>query len=175
MTKTTIATEIRRAGAADAATVARLGADTFAAAFGHMYPKEDLAAFLAEVHVEDKVAAEIADPDIGLWLAERGGRAAGYAVAGPCGLPHPEASPDEGELKRIYVEPGLQGEGVGRALIETALAWLERDGPRRLWISVWSGNHGAQRFYERQGFAKVGDYQFRVGATLDEEFILSRG
>jgi ribosomal protein S18 acetylase RimI-like enzyme len=175
MTKTTIGTEIRRAGAADAATVARLGAQTFDAAFGHLYPQEELATFLAEVHDEDKVAAEIADADTAVWLAERGERAVGYAVAGPCALPHPEARPDQGELKRIYVEPGLQGEGVGQALFDTAMAWLERDGPRRLWISVFSDNHGAQRFYQRQGFAKVGEYKFRVGASLDKEFILRRG
>jgi ribosomal protein S18 acetylase RimI-like enzyme len=170
-----IKTEIRRAGAADAATVADMGARTFAAAFGHLYPSADLSAFLAEVHDQDKVAGEIADPETAVWLAERGGRAVGYAVAGACGLPHPEATPTCGELKRIYVEPGLQGEGVGQALFDAAMAWLEQDGPRRLWISVWSENHGAQRFYERQGFRKVGECQFPVGASRDHEFIFSRG
>ncbi len=168
-------TEIRRAEAADAAVVAALGARTFAAAFGHLYPAEDLAAFLAEVHDPDKVAGEIADPAVAVWLAERDGRAIGYALAGPCGLPHAEVTSGSGELKRIYVEPGLQGEGVGQALFDAAIAWLERAGPRRLWIGVWSENHGALRFYKRQGFRKVGEYDFRVGASLDHEFILSRG
>ena len=170
-----IKTEIRRAETADAAAVAELGARTFAAAFGHLYPLEDLSAFLAETHTEDKVAAEIADPGNAVWIAERDGRAVGYALAGPCGLPHPEATAAGGELKRIYVEPGLQGGGLGQALFNAAMAWLERDGPRRLWIGVWSENRGAQRFYERQGFARVGEYQFRVGASLDQEFIFSRG
>jgi len=64
---------------------------------------------------------------------------------------------------------------LGGRLMETALAWLERDGPRRLWIGVWSGNLGAQRLYERAGFRKVGEYGFRVGGSTDHEFILSRG
>ena len=40
--------------------------------------------------------------------------------------------------------------------LRTALGWLERDGPRTLWIGVWSENYGAQRFYARHGFEIVG-------------------
>ena len=54
------------------------------------------------------------------------------------------------------------------------MEWLERDGPRTLWIGVWSENHGAQRFYTRHGFARVGEYQFPVGRVRDHEFILRR-
>jgi RimJ/RimL family protein N-acetyltransferase len=39
---------------------------------------------------------------------------------------------------------------------------------------VWSENHGAQRFYAREGFEKVGEYGFKVGRTVDHEFILRR-
>ncbi len=54
------------------------------------------------------------------------------------------------------------------------MAWLTRDGPRDIWIGVWSENYGAQRFYERHGFSKVGEYGFEVGRTVDREFILRR-
>jgi ribosomal protein S18 acetylase RimI-like enzyme len=171
MTKTTI----RRAAASDAPAVAALGARTFTDTFAHLYPPEDLAAFLAEAHAPAKVAAEIADPGMGVWLAERDGEAVAYAVAGPCHLPHPEVTPACGELKRIYVDKAAQGEGLGAQLMEIALAWLEREGPRRLWIGVWSGNLGAQRLYERAGFRKVGEYGFQVGGSTDHEFILARG
>jgi len=39
---------------------------------------------------------------------------------------------------------------------------------------VWSENFGAQRFYARYGFEKVGTYEFPVGQTRDLEFILRR-
>lgn len=171
MTKTTI----RRAGPADAEVMATLGAATFSAAFGHLYPPGDLADFTRATHEVDKVAAELADPAMAGWLAELEGEAVGYALAGPCALPHPDVTPACGELKRIYVSAKGQGEGLGTRLMETALKWLERDGPRRLWIGVWSQNLGAQRLYERAGFAKVGEYEFKVGATRDREFILRRG
>ena len=46
-------------------------------------------------------------------------------------------------------------------------------GADEMQLSVWSGNHGAQRFYARYGFEKVADVHFWVGAHRDDEFLLS--
>ena len=59
--------------------------------------------------------------------------------------------------------------------MELALEWLERDGPRPLWIGVWSGNLKAQRFYARYGFERFGEHTFPVGGWLDQEVALRRG
>jgi GNAT superfamily N-acetyltransferase len=118
--------------------------------------------------------ADLAHPDKALWLVEDGGVAIGYALAGPCDLPHPEVTNRCLELKRIYFVAGRQGGGLGGRLFDEVMAWMERDGPRDLWIGVWSENFGAQRFYGRRGFEKVGEYGFRVGRTVDHEFILRR-
>ena len=165
---------IRRAVPGDAAALARIGADTFTLTFGHLYPPEDLAHFLGESHSEAAYARLLGDDRYGLWLLENASRAVGFAVAGPCGLPHPEVAPEDGELKRLYLLPEAQNGGWGGRLFDEAIAWLERDGPRRLWISVWSENHGAQRFYARRGFAKVAEYQFPVGRMRDIEYMFRR-
>jgi ribosomal protein S18 acetylase RimI-like enzyme len=170
---TTIA--IRRADPDDAGTLAVLGARTFADTFGHLYPPQDLAAFLEQHHNRLAVCETLSDPRMASWLAEDGGHAIGYALAGPCGLPHPEVTAQCGELKRIYLLADRQGGGVGRRLMDVALRWLEAQGRHRIWIGVWSQNLGAQRLYERAGFSKVGEYAFAVGATRDHEFILRRG
>jgi GNAT superfamily N-acetyltransferase len=165
--------EIRRAGPADAERLAKLGAETFSDTFAHLYPPRDLAEFLAEAHAPERYAAWAVDPAYGLWIAERDGEDVGYALAGPCHLPHPEVTPGCGELWRIYVRRQAQGSGLGARLLAQSLDWLAAPG-RRLWIGVWSGNHGAQRLYARHGFEKVGEYEFPVGRTRDQEFILSR-
>ena len=165
---------IRRAGPADAQTLAELGARTFADTFAHLYHAEDLAAFLAQAYSLEGARADLADPARAAWLVEDGGRAIGYALAGPCGLPHEAVTPGCGELKRIYFLKDRQGGGLGRRLFGEVMGWLQADGPRSVWIGVWSENHGARRFYERQGFEKVGEYGFRVGRTVDREFILHR-
>lgn len=166
---------IRRAEIADTDMLSALSAETFSLTFAHLYPPADLAAFLEESYAPKRTRAHLADPASAAWLVEVDGVAVGYALVGPCGLPHPDVTPACGELKRIYLLPQWQGGGRGSRLLKSALEWLEAETSGPLWIGVWSENHGARALYERQGFAKVGEYGFRVGATLDHEYILRRG
>lgn len=165
---------IRRAGSADAEVLAALGARTFNDTFGHLYAPADLKAFLTEAYGLERTRADLADPAKASWLVEARGEAIGYALAGPCNLPHPQVTAACGELKRIYFLKSAQGGGLGARLFAETIGWLQSDGPRTVWIGVWSENHGAQRFYARHGFEKAGEYGFRVGATIDREFILRR-
>lgn len=165
---------IRRAGPHDVETLVQLGRETFTETFGQLYPPDDLADFLATAHSPERVRRDLQDADSAIWLVEADGRAVGYALAGPCELPHPEASPAAGELKRIYLRSGWRNGGVGRRLFAAAMDWLARSGRDDIWIGVWSENFGAQRFYERFGFVKVGEYLFPVGRVRDREFILRR-
>lgn len=167
-------TVIRRGTVADAETLSALAAQTFTETFGHLYPPEDLQAFVLDNYAVEKQVRILAHPDYAVWLLEHDGVAVGHAAAGPCGLPHAEVAPGDGELKRLYVLGKFQNGGWGGRLFETALQWLLRDGPRTLWIGVWSENHGAQRFYGRHGFEYAGDYHFVVGNTRDHEFVLRR-
>ncbi|HEX4182091.1 MAG TPA: GNAT family N-acetyltransferase [Caulobacteraceae bacterium] len=166
--------KLRVAHTEDAEILTSLGRRTFSATFGHLYPPEDLQTFLDEAHTPALYRAWAADPAYGLWVCEADGEVIGYALAGPNTLPHPNAEPGDGELKRIYVAAEAQGLGAGSGLLAVALDWLERL-QRPLWIGVWSENHGAQRLYARQGFVKAGEYEFPVGRSRDHEFIMRRG
>jgi len=164
---------IRRARPCDAEALAAIGARTFTETFAHLYPPADLETFLAEAYDVARTRADLDDPRKAAWLVEADGQVIGYAQVGPCGLPHPEVTDTCGELKRFYFLRDWQNRGMGGRLFAEAMAWLEANFGD-LWIGVWSENHGAQRFYARQGFEKVGEYGFRVGGTVDHEFILRR-
>ncbi|MFL5295728.1 MAG: GNAT family N-acetyltransferase [Phenylobacterium sp.] len=165
---------IRRAGPNDAEALADIGVATFIETFGHQYPTADLERYLAEAYGVERTRAGLADPATASWLVEAGGEVVGYATAGPCALPHPEVTPACGELKRIYLAKAWQGRGLAERLYGETAAWLERDGPRAIWLGVWSENHKALRFYARLGFVQVGGYKFHVGHTIDDEYILRR-
>lgn len=165
---------IRLATPDDAAALSEIGARTFVETFGRLYPAGDLARFLAEAYGPQRTQADLADPEQAAWLVEAAGEIVGYAQAGPCRLPHAEVTAGCGELKRFYFLKPWQNQGLGRRLFGEVIGWLLRRGPRDVWIGVWSENHGAQRFYARHGFGKVGEYGFAVGETIDREFILRR-
>jgi diamine N-acetyltransferase len=165
---------IRRATVEDASTLSALACRTFTETFGHLYPPQDLAQFLAEAYDVDRQRVILSHPDYAVFLAEEAGEAIGHSAAGPCGLPHEDVAAGDGELKRLYLVATHQNGGRGSRLFEATMQWLLRDGPRTLWLGVWSENLGAQRFYARHGFTQVGTYEFPVGNTRDLEFILRR-
>lgn len=165
---------IRLAGPADAEALSAIGTATFTETFAHLYPPKDLQVFLGEAYGLERTRADLAHPQKASWLVEDGGEVVGYATAGLCELPHPDVGPRAFELKRFYMLKGRQNGGVGGRLWTVVLDWMLAQDPEDLWIGVWSENHGAQRFYARHGFEKVGEYGFRVGETVDHEFILRR-
>lgn len=162
----------RPATPADAPALAKLGADTFVAAFGHLYKPEDLAAFLAEAHNVPAVAAEITGDECTHRLVEDHG-----ALVAFCKLRYPTKfieysdARDPIELGQLYALPGYTGTGVGTTLMEWALGTARKGGHDAILLSVYAENFGAQRFYQRHGFAKIADITFRVGEHLDPEFL----
>jgi GNAT superfamily N-acetyltransferase len=55
-------------------------------------------------------------------------------------------------IRHAYVLPGLQGRGIGSALLER----LTGDATRPLLVGTWAAAEWAIRFYERHGFEPVG-------------------
>jgi ribosomal protein S18 acetylase RimI-like enzyme len=158
----------------DAAALAGLGRTSFCAAFEHLYDPADLNAFLAEVYTPAAVAGEIADPAIMHQLAVD---PASGALTGYIKLKYPGGYPGHSDalrpltLGQLYTAPARTGEGIGAALMDWALAKARALGADAVQLSVWSENYGAQRFYQRYGFAKIADIDFYVGNTRDDEFL----
>ena len=170
---------IRPAVDADAAALGVLGRqtflDTFVDGFGIPYPADDLAAFLDASFSPEAIRVKLQEPGAAWWVAERDGELLAFANTGPNTLPHPDARPGHAELRRLYVSKAAQGLGLGTKLLAVALKWMEANTDGPLWIGVWSGNLKAQKLYATYGFAKAGEYQYPVGAWMDDEFILRRG
>ncbi len=160
----------RKATRADAEALAAFAARTFTETFGHLYPPEDLAAFLAAKYGADIQAREIADPETMYTLALRDGVTVGYCQLGAYELPIAcDGAPLE--IHRLYVDSSVKGAGVARALMDDALAQARSRGATSLWLSVWENNARAQAFYNRYGFEHMGEHKFMVGKTADRDFI----
>jgi diamine N-acetyltransferase len=169
---------LRRATVDDAAALAQITISTFTQTFGHLYPPEDLQAFLDQCTL-DHCRGKLADQSGAIWFAvvnDNSGKevVAGFVSAGPCRLPVDQLEATAGEVKQLYLDAAYQNLKIGTRLMDAALTWLAAQQLSPLYLGVWSENFGAQRFYARYGFNKVGEYGFPVGNTVDLEFILKR-
>ena len=162
----------RDATTADAATMADLGGRSFTETFGHLYTPENLAAFL-EKHSESSWRGELGDPRIAVRLAEEGGATVGFAKIGPPGLPI-ETAAGAIELFQFYVLKPWQGAGIAPVLMDWVLDAARGRGAADIYLSVFTENIRAQRFYARYGFAEVARHAFMVGTHADEDIIMRR-
>ena len=160
----------------DAEPLAKLGRETFCAAFEHLYKPSDLNAFLTEVYTPDVVAEEIAGPEYTHRLATDIADDAEVLI-GFCKMRAPSWYTEHSDaatpiaLGQLYTDPARTGEGIGAALMDWALAEARERGHDAVQLSVYSENYGAQRFYARYGFTKIADIDFMVGNHRDDEFL----
>lgn len=166
--------EFRTPRADEAEPLARLGRETFIETFGHQYRPEDLRAFLNEQYAQEAIASEIADPQITLRVLAGGGGLIGFIKLGPLKLPVTNPPKNSHEIRQLYLRQDFTGRGLGERFLTWALAHLEKQHIARLYLSVFSENHGALRFYRRFGFQKCGEYLYPVGQQQDLEFIFFR-
>ena len=184
---------LRRATPEDAEALSVLASTCYIQTFGQLYSSADLDRFIHEAYSPEVLRVELADPARPTWLfflekseadatvpgstdarTASEGKLIGYVTVCPAHLPHPEVKEGDGEVQRLYLLREYQGGGRGSMMLRHAIDYLLADGPRPLWIGVFSENLGAQRLYGRHGFKLVGEYKFMVGDHADREFILRR-
>jgi len=98
-------------------------------------------------------------------VAERRGVVAGYVVA--------HSAADEGEILNLGVAAAHRRHGIGRELVERALAELTARGVRTVYLEVRASNAAARRLYEALGFAEVGRRSRYYRRPVEDAVVLS--
>jgi diamine N-acetyltransferase len=155
---------------ADAEAVDCVFRKSFCDTFAHLYRAEDLEAFLAKFTLE-AWEAELADERFAFQLAECDGQLGGFVKLGPPELPV-ERQAEAIELRQFYLLHQWRGAGIANALMDWAMDEARARGAREMYLTVYTENHRARRFYERYGFEVVGPYRFMVGKQADEDIIM---
>jgi ribosomal protein S18 acetylase RimI-like enzyme len=147
-------TTIRFGAPADATDLTGIHVRGWQRAYAGLMPDR----FLAELRVDDPVRIErwrarLAEPGGGRTVVavDPDSGAVGFASFGP-----DREDPDAGEVYAIYVDPDRLGTGMGRALMDEAVARLRQRGFTRIRLWVLAGNARAIAFYERYGFRPDG-------------------
>ena len=160
----------RTATAADVESIDRIFRTSFCDTFAHLYRPEDLNAFLGKF-TREAWLGEINDPAYVFRIAEDDGEPAGFLKLGPLSLPVQPAGKAI-ELRQLYVLKEWHGTGIAKDLTEWFLGEARQRGAGEVYLTVYTDNHRARRFYERYGFEVIGPYAFMVGEQADEDLIM---
>lgn len=170
---------IRKATTEDAGPLAALAAVTFPLACPPSSSPRDIAEHLANTLSQRHFQAYLTDPDVTILVIDAGGDLRGYSLL----VNRPAENQDvvsalkilpSVELSKCYVHPEHHGLGAAAELMHASLVAAAEAGGRGIWLGVNSQNARAIRFYEKSGFHKVGTKSFRLGSTVEHDFVLER-
>lgn len=155
--------EVRSARQEDDAALAAIDEATWSSASSPAPRPESFATFFRE-HVQP--------PDV--VVADLDGVVVGYA-----GLRNVFPVPSHAhvwEINGVAVRPDATGRGVGRALVEAAVAEAARRGARKVSLRVLACNAVARRLYARCGFVQEGLLrgEFRLDGELVDDVLMAR-
>ena len=88
----------------------------------------------------------------------------------------PVAQPPAGaqELDKLYLRQAYHGRGIGRNMLDHALATPRLRQADFVYLCVWEGNRRAVELYQKNGFTVTDSFQFPVGRQIDCDLILRR-
>jgi ribosomal protein S18 acetylase RimI-like enzyme len=110
-----------------------------------------------------------------ILVAKEEGQMIGYAQYGKVTIPEVSHGVDARELDRLYVDPLMQGRGIGHMLVDAVLADPLMAGASKIYLQVWPKNTRAIAFYKRYGFSTAGVTRFVLAdGSFSEDIIMVR-
>jgi ribosomal protein S18 acetylase RimI-like enzyme len=111
------------------------------------------------------LGSQLEDPDVAVLVAAESGAVVGYAYAAVEDYDWMSLRGPAGVLHDIIIDPAYRGRGVGRLLLDAALAFLKSRGAPRVVLSTAARNASAQRLFASAGFR---DTMIEMTRELDE-------
>ena len=159
----------------DAETIAALSVQVFLNTYASEGVRPDLANEAFAEYSTLRFSERLAEAGRTFLLAERASGLLGFAEVLHKPTPTPVAGYTGAELVRLYVQPQVQKQGLGRALIARAENLAAEVGAGVLWLAAWEGNANALGFYAHLGYADVGHAAYIIqGQSFVNRILLRR-
>ena len=169
-----MSTVLRKCTTEDLDLLRELSIRTYYETFAHLNTPEDMQAYLDEAFEINKLRRELDDPNSSFFFLYFNDILVGYLKLNEA-LSQTDINDEASlEIERIYVSSEFQGKGLGRYLIEQAIAVASGRKKDYVWLGVWEKNEKAIHFYKKNGFYEIGKHAFVMGEEVQTDFVMRR-
>ena len=165
---------LRKCTLEDFDTLRELSIRTYYETFAHLNTPEDMQAYLDEAFEVSKLRGELNNPNSDFFLLFFDDTLAGYLKLNEAPSQTDINDMSSLEIERIYVASEFQGEGLGRYLMEQAIAIANERNKKFAWLGVWEKNEKAIRFYKKNGFYEIGTHTFVMGEDVQTDYVMRK-
>ena len=142
---------LRTATKNDIESIRELLFETWHATYDDLIGKDIVDKIIAKWHSADSLKKYLTRPSSEYIVADDGDEVQGVAYAMQGGV---KGAPETVLIQQLYVRPKYQGQGIGkRLLIEVEESYPNA---RKCRVMVLELNTATQKFYESQGYRKIG-------------------
>lgn len=163
---------VRAATGADAAELARVGTESFSAAYRGTADDADIETHLDQYFSEAAIRAAMAMPEVRYLVGRSGSSTAGFAKLRSGEIPDVLKVERAIEVQQLYVASDHQRAGVGGRLMDAAMAEARVGDANGVWLSVWTDADWAVSFYRKYGFEIAGNLSFRLGKAEYTDYLM---
>ncbi|MDN3665582.1 GNAT family N-acetyltransferase [Algibacter miyuki] len=157
--------KIEKATTNEAQLIAEIGRQSFLESHGHSASEDDIKNFVDKTYQEKAIAEEFKNENVQYYIISYEDKIAGFSKIEINAL-----SPwiDEAavtKLDRLYLLEAFHGKKLGVALFNFIIETSKQHNQKGIWLAVWVENLKAIKFYTKNEFKIVGNYDFKLSDT----------
>lgn len=165
---------IRQCSLDDLKALQALSIETFNETFKDQNSPEVMQDYLDNAFSDDKLEQELSRTGSAFFFAMAVGEPAGYLKLNIDKAQSEDTGADTLEIERIYLSSRYHRNGLGKHLINHALANAAQHNKTRVWLGVWEKNKPAIGFYQKMGFVQTGTHIFQMGDEAQTDLIMEK-
>jgi len=156
----------------DVKILQKIGKETFSATYSLNTTSKEMADYLEIAFVEQKLVAEIKNPNSEFYFAKINQKVIAYLKVN-IGDAQTDFQPENSlEIERIYVLKEFQGKKIGLALLNKAIDLAKEKNTDYIWLGVWQKNPMAIQFYKKHNFVEAGTHPFVFGGMTHNDLLM---
>ncbi|MBI4856719.1 MAG: GNAT family N-acetyltransferase [Acetobacterium woodii] len=152
----------------------KISCQTYYETFAGMNTQATMQAYLEEAFNLEKLRNEWLNEASFFYFIFYNEQLAGYMKLNECKAQTDIKDPLSLEVERIYVLNDFQGNGLGRQLMDKAVALAKAHKLNYLWLGVWEHNKKALSFYQKHNFYKIGSHDFIMGDEIQTDYLMRK-